>query len=84
MATGTDSYSYEVVENIGTTGFGTSNLLRYRWHIKNSEGRIVKSGYSLTATLADMDARNQCEKLERKGGTWLERALARKARRESR
>lgn len=84
MTAATSRYSYEVTENIGTTGFGTSNLLRYRWHIRNKAGQIVKSGYSLTATLADMDARNQCERLERKGGTWLERALARKARRESR
>lgn len=76
-------YTYDVHENIGTTGFGTTNVLRYRWHIRNN-GRIVKTGYALTATLADIDAQRQVERLERKGGTWLERAIARKARRESR
>lgn len=75
------TYTYEVKENIGTTGLGTTGLLRYRWHIKNEAGQIVRTGYGLTATLADLDARQTIEKIERKGGTWLERAMARRERR---
>ena len=70
-------YTYEVTENIATAGLGTTKRLKYRWTIKN-DGAIVKAGYSFTAGLADMVARDKIAKIEAKGGTWMERFVAKR------
>lgn len=57
-------YSVDVTENIGTTGRGVTNGMRYRVVVTAADGYPVKVDYSLTYRTAYIIGRKYADKLE--------------------